>query len=731
MYIVLGIEMAANFFPVGRPKLDFSTINSFFVKHLAKIVKMNITTAQKDQILKMNCEMLTEIHNFQKGIIAKYPKDASEICEEIYANSKANLSSIGSQYKRNQIMKKSQKYVEPVELSSGFKFSLVTDNISGRSVRSTVQCTFQFVSLLKTLTALFSDDNFEKLYFDFNRSSDHNCADGSFERFCCGDVYKRNSFFQSNPLAIQLKLFIDDFEPCAALKSRVGKHKTTGIYIQISNMPQKYLSKVDNIYLLALCDASDTKNEYANTNNVIETIVSEINDLQKNGINTISGVNLKGTLIYTMFDNLGGNALFGLSGSFSSTHFCRFCCAENKLCQQMTTENASLVRTVESYNNSLEQAQADNTQRHFEGIKSHCFLNEIKHFHIMENITVDIMHDILEGIIPFTLEEIFNHCVREKIVSDAHLQSLVECFDFGSLHKANNPSKLGMEKKNLGQSASQSYCLMINMPYILFQYKENLLHIWQPMSALLQILQIAISYKITDSDLRRLETLITEYLSSYMECFNKHLKPKQHLLLHYPRVIRMMGPIIFMWVMRMESKHQVLKQIAQSTKNFINLKKTMATKHQEKQFVAEFSYCDEIIISKKTYSVFHNQIYEAYQEIFDQHFTESDICDMELVNSVEVNSFRYRAGYLIPHACNFSEINHIISLKNKIWFLCNHHYSIQKYDSFLNSFLLQKNEGTHLVSLLEMKSMQVYEKKYLKCDTYLVVENLELYHMSR
>lgn len=721
--------MAGNFFPIGRPKLDFTTMDIFFVEHMAKIARMNITTAQKDHIIKLNSAMLSKIHCFHKEIIGKYPKDAGQFSDDIFTNSITHLNKYNSQYKRQKLLKDSKRFVEPVELSSGFKLCMVNDKKSGKSIRSTVQCTFQYVSLLKTLSALFSDGSFEKIYFDFNQNDDHNCMDGSFERFCCGEVFKRSNFFQTNPLAIQMKLFIDDFEPCAALKSRVGKHKTTGIYIQINNMPQKYLSRVDNIYLLALCDASDAKNEYTNVNNVIETIVSEVKQLELIGIKTKSGATLKGTLAYTMFDNLGGNALFGLSGSFSATHYCRFCRADNKLCQQMVTENATIIRTIKSYEDNLRLVQADKNLRHSEGIKSQCFLNDISNFHIITNITVDIMHDLLEGIIPFTLEELFSHCAQKKIIPVGHLQSLVEFFDFGSINKANTPSKLSMDKKNLGQSASQSYCLMINMPFILFQHKENLLDVWQPLSTLLQIMQIVFSFKITESDLIRLEVLITDYLSSYIGCFNKHLRPKQHLLLHYPRVFRKMGPVIFMWVMRMESKHQVLKQIAQSTKNFINLKKTMAMKHQEKQFFAEFSYADEISISKKTYSIFHDQIYEIYQQILYEHFTEKDISDIIMVNSVKLNSFKYKRGYLISHASNFSEINHIIMLEKKIWFLCNNEYGIEQYDTFLNSFMLRKNERVHLVSFSDMKNMQVYEKKFLKCETYVIVDNLELYHM--
>lgn len=191
----------------------------------------------------------------------------------------------------------------------------------------------------------------------------------------------------------------------------------------------------------------------------------------------------------------------------------------------------------------------------------------------------------------------------------------------------------------------------------------------------------------------------------------------------------MMGPIIFMWVMRMESKHQFFKQIAQSSKNYINLKKTMAIKHQEKQFSAEFSYIDKIKISKKSSSIFHNNIYELYQEAIDKCFTERDLTDMIIVNSVEVNSVKYKAGYLVAHASHFSEINRVIMLENQVWFLCNSQYTIKRYDVFLNSFLMEKKEKNHMVCFSEMKNFQVYEKKYLRCETYLVVENLELYNM--
>lgn len=125
------------------------------------------------------------------------------------------------------------------------------------------------------MTALFYDEKFEDLYLNFN-TNDHQCKEGQYERFCCGSVYKQSDFFQANPMAIQLKLFVDDDEPCSALKSKTGKHKISAYYFQINNLPQKFLCKVNSIYLVALCDSSDSKIEYTNSENVMEIIVKDI-----------------------------------------------------------------------------------------------------------------------------------------------------------------------------------------------------------------------------------------------------------------------------------------------------------------------------------------------------------------------------------------------------------------------------------------------------------------------
>lgn len=58
---------------------------------------------------------------------------------------------------------------------------------------------------------------------------------------------------------------------------------------------------------------------------------------------------------------------------------------------------------------------------------------------------------------------------------------------------------------------------------------------------------------------------------------SNNLLPKHHFMVHYPRCIRKVGPLIQIWTMRFEAKHKFFKY---SVKNFKNLTVSLANKHQ-------------------------------------------------------------------------------------------------------------------------------------------------------
>ena len=84
--------------------------------------------------------------------------------------------------------------------------------------------------------------------------------------------------------------------------------------------------------------------------------------------------------------------------------------------------------------------------------------------------------------------------------------------------------------------------------------------------------------------------LVTEYLdmriSAVQDLGMPNPKPKHHFLSHYPDSYRKYGPLIMLWGMRMESKHVYFKTVIKSARNFKNVAKTCAERHQ----LAQISY---------------------------------------------------------------------------------------------------------------------------------------------
>ena len=86
---------------------------------------------------------------------------------------------------------------------------------------------------------------------------------------------------------------------------------------------------------------------------------------------------------------------------------------------------------------------------------------------------------------------------------------------------------------------------------------------------------------------------VVEYLDMRVQAIDDlgmfTVKPKHHFLSHYHELYKYHGPLIHLWAMRMESKHQYFKNCIRTSKNFINPTKTCATRHQRAQITYRFN----------------------------------------------------------------------------------------------------------------------------------------------
>lgn len=73
------------------------------------------------------------------------------------------------------------------------------------------------------------------------------------------------------------------------------------------------------------------------------------------------------------------------------------------------------------------------------GIVRDSILNQSKYFHITEGLVPDIMHDVLEGSLPYEVKEMLKHYIREKTLSHNELVTAMKSFPYLSSDARNKP----------------------------------------------------------------------------------------------------------------------------------------------------------------------------------------------------------------------------------------------------------------------------------------------------
>lgn len=542
-----------------------ATLNEF----CADIIAMNLSQKNTNKVFQLSEKLVRNLQRFNVRLVAdEYNQmNALHVIDSTADFFAEELKKRNSVYKRDVTNKQKETFVCPKELAIGTRYERKRFGDGGVliSIPQQVQNTYIFISPADTVQSLFRSKEFCEMYFKENAVLDHKCEEGKYKYFCCGENYQKSEFFKENPLAAWLHLSSDDFEILNPLQSKAGVHKICAIYLSIQNLPTKYLSKCKNIYLVALCNADDIKSKTTDFNNLWQEIVRDIKYLETVGVEIDGQPNLKCALTHVSFDNLGANQSLGYMASFSSNYYCRHCLLSKEQCQTAIQQDTHLLRTKTIYSEQLriiensEKVKYDETQ----GLKFYCKLNDLSNFHVLDNPTVDIMHDLAEGVVPFLLKNLLGHVINEKVFSENDFNWMTQFYAYGYLHRHDIPSQICTTKRSLGQNAAQSLCLFRHMPMILYEYreKEHLQTVWPSVISLLRIVEIVYSYEATDDLLNILQMEIQKHLASIQNILNEHLRPKHHFMVHYPYICRVMGPLIHLNMMRIEAKHQDIKRL--------------------------------------------------------------------------------------------------------------------------------------------------------------------------
>lgn len=486
-------------------------------------------------------------------------------------------------------------------------------------------------------------------------------------------------------------------------------------------MPTEFRSKLNNIYLVALSYTDDAKTKETDFNNLWMPIRNDIHQLETVGITIDDNLNIKGTISFLGFDNLGANVSLGLSGGFNCVHYCRICMCKQSECQQATSEDEKKFRTKENYKEQLKVVESSTKVDYKEtiGIRQYCILNDLDFFHIFENKSLDLMHDLNEGNMVLVMRNLFNYLIKNALITEQQLADRFASFDYGELNESNKPSTFNLTKLNLGQNASQSKCLFLHLPFILYDFRNNkfLKRVWICVQSLLRVSQIVFSEKISKFDIISLKKESKLYLDSYRKHFNDKLTPKQHNLTHFASVIEESGPVVFMSMMRPESKHKSLKNIMNKSNNYVNIIKSIAHKHQEILASTVNTYKNSISFGKLS-----SVDSDIYKSMFD--LTNEDIFKTDFVI---FNSFKYKKEFLILFDEFLHEITEILVFEQKIYFVIKQ-YDFVKLDTFCNAYIITETIPlkSQIIELENLLLKKPYEKKIFGGQIYVIADTLHL-----
>lgn len=195
------------------------------------------------------------------------------------------------------------------------------------------------------------------------------------------------------------------------------------------------------------------------------------------------------------------------------------------------------------------------------------------------------------------------------------------------------------------------------------------------------------------------------------------MKPKLHFLVHYPRILLLLGPVVKFWCMRFESFHQLIKRNANSSNNAKNLLKTVAKKQALKmcETVHNFTYQDNVtfgdILNCKTKNYFPDKRLNE-QCIYYDHVNFHDVI-YKLNTFIVINTDELDV--------EFGKIINIVCLNSEVYFEIEV-FEETCFDEHFYAFIVKSCNTNRFIKFSELPDINPLHAVVQKNDIYLVAK---------
>jgi len=542
---------------------------------------------------------------------------------------------LSSSYKIDKVVKEAPafKYLEPTEHKVVIPPTADSDQ----------QKEFKFVyisvpetlaNIVEALGLLPGDLKQDDLLRDINNGLDRLLKDVKD-----GLVYKTNPFFVKFPGAYTLMFYSDSIELSNPLGAKKGVYKLVNIYWTIAEIPKHLRSKTENWFLALSVKESDLK---LNREAVYKPLVDDLLRLEA-GIPVGDDNILRAGLLCHLGDNLESHLVGGFSTCFSSKDVCRLCHIQHSDLPNLSGVPTASAWTKEEYDGIFDGSNVERC-----GLKDRCVFNVLESFHAVGQLPMDVMHDFCEKVGACDAQAVILSLARIGKISVDRYNDLLANLRFEDYESGDRPLPINQKAEKLAGKALSIGLHIRVMPLLLSRLLEK--DFDSDLVDLLFMLSKLNEYILADSfslaDVENFKELVIEYTEKRKICleqFPAFLKntPKMHFIEHYWQQLLDFGPFTCTWTARCESRHRDFVNFSESSKNFINILKTLATKNQKKLATRNyrgFFSAPEIQFPGKKFTP-----KSGGGSLPREFFINGDV----LTNKILVKNTKYRVGHLL------------------------------------------------------------------------------------
>lgn len=169
------------------------------------------------------------------------------------------------------------------------------------------------------------------------------------------------------------------------------------------------------------------------------------------------------------------------------------------------------LRTSEVHKYLLEQVKSDPSSAAIYGVECESVFSSLSTYRIDTFFPPDVMHDVLEGVVPLIIPTVLNGLLEAQILTLKNLDK-VQSFEYGRHDKKNKPSCISRDclkgKAPLRGTVSQKWCLLRLLPQLFADKISEGNEVWELYLVLREIVDIVTDPKILRSSVAYLQLLV-------------------------------------------------------------------------------------------------------------------------------------------------------------------------------------------------------------------------------